>query len=99
MSKIPTHLLDKQIFMMTGAEILELFRVAYEPPTTTVDYTKKHFVYGLDGLAGLVGCGKTKAQKIKNSGVIDDAYTQVGKKLIFDAEKVLTLLKEHQDEL
>jgi hypothetical protein len=42
-------------------------------------------------LAGLLGCSTVTAQTIKNSGKIP--YMQVGRKCIFDAEKVLVALE------
>lgn len=38
----------------------------------------KRFVYGLKGLQKLFGCSKTTASRIKASGKIDKAITQVG---------------------
>ncbi|WP_294249554.1 DUF3853 family protein [uncultured Chryseobacterium sp.] len=42
-----------------------------------------------------MGCGKTKAQKIKNSGVLNEAIIQNGKKIIVNADLALKLLKEN----
>lgn len=94
---ISSEILNKPFFSMTGGEILELFE-AINPPQQEVrkDFTDKHLVYGLNGLATLLNCGKTNAQKIKNSGDIDGAIIQNGKKLIFDSNKVLELLQEKE---
>ncbi|WP_077417969.1 DUF3853 family protein [Chryseobacterium sp. JV274] len=94
---ISSEILSKPLFTMTGGEILELFnaiKIPQEP--TKKDFTDKHLVYGLSGLATLLNCGKTNAQKIKNSGDIDGAIIQNGKKLIFDSNKVLELLQEKE---
>lgn len=53
----------------------------------------KEYVYGLKGLAKLLGCSRTTAFKIKNSGDIDIAISQTGKVIVFDTEKVLEILK------
>ena len=45
------------------------------------------YVYGIEGLATLYGCSTVTAQKIKNSGRIP--YNQIGRKIIFDVDKVL----------
>jgi len=89
-------ILDKPLFSMTGAEIIELFSLimAIEHKPTVQDFTNEKHVYGLDGLARLLGCGKTTAQKIKNTHVLDDAIIQHGKKLIINADLALKLLKE-----
>jgi len=49
---------------------------------------RKH-VYGLGGLARLLGCSVPTAQRLKSSGAIDGAFVQCGRKLIFDANAVL----------
>ncbi|AQY21376.1 DUF3853 family protein [Riemerella anatipestifer] len=92
--KIPQYILEKPLLTMTGSEVLELFSVVFEQETTTHDFTGEHLVHGLDGLAKLLGCGRTKAQQIKNSGVIDEAMVQDGRKLVFDGPKTLELLKK-----
>lgn len=49
--------------------------------------TTSRYVYGLKGLATLLGCTKPTAHKIKNSGKIP--FAKVGKKFIFNEEKVM----------
>lgn len=44
------------------------------------------YVYGLKGLARLFGCSKTSASRLKASGDIDKAITQIGQLLIVDAK-------------
>lgn len=90
---ISDQVLNKPIMMMTGFEFLELFNIIKDHKMPVQDFTKKEFVYGLDGLASLLGCGKTKAQQVKNSGIIDEAIIQNGRKLIVDKDKALELLK------
>lgn len=53
------------------------------------------YVYGLDGIMKLYGCSKGTAQRIKNSGVIDDAITQIGRKIIIDSAKALNLYRKN----
>lgn len=50
----------------------------------------------LNGLANLLGCGRTKAQEIKSSGQIDQAIYQSGKTIVIDSEKALQLLKTNR---
>ena len=49
------------------------------------DEKKKRYVYGL------FGCSKTTASRIKTSGKIDRAITQIGALLIIDADLALEL--------
>ncbi len=57
---------------------------------------EKHYVYGLKGLARLLGCSKTTASRIKTSGKIDKAITQIGALLIIDADLALKLAGDKQ---
>lgn len=53
--------------------------------------SERKYVYGIKGLATLLGCSTATAQRIKSSGAIDGSYIQRKKGIIFDAEKVLKL--------
>lgn len=52
----------------------------------------KHYVYGLQGLADLLGVAKTTACRIKASGVLDAAISQRGKVIVVDADLAIDLL-------
>lgn len=54
---------------------------------------ERRIVYGLKGIAEIFDCSISTAQRIKNSGKIKKAITQVGRKIIVDAEKALELNK------
>ena len=56
--------------------------------------SNKKYVQGIKGIADLFGCSKSTAQRIKHSGVIDDAITQVQRKILVDADLALQLVKE-----
>lgn len=85
--------LNKRVIDLTAGELLDLIQQGYNPQVI-VDTTKdnKRLVYGLAGIADLFGCSKTTANRIKQSGKIDGAITQVGSLIIVDAEKALELL-------
>lgn len=63
----------------------ELEALAAVPP--------KRYVYGLAGLMSLFGCSISTAERIKQSGVIDQAISQVGDIIVVDAELALDLLR------
>ena len=75
------ELLSKQIGEMTGQEFLELLQVE----------TSKKYVYGIKGLSELFDCSIPTANRIKASGKIDKAITQIGRKIIIDSELALKL--------
>ncbi|OPB98961.1 hypothetical protein BAS10_04655 [Elizabethkingia meningoseptica] len=92
------ELLDKPFFSMTGSEIVELFSTVFpqQQATEILDYTDDRYVRGIDGLKKLLKCGRTKAQSIKSSGVINDAIIQDGKIIIIDAKLALELIKKNK---
>ena len=87
------ELLDKPVWQMTGEELLFLAQhgKTHDEGEGTVKSSakeQKHFVYGL---ARLFGCSLPTANRIKQSGKIDRAITQIGRKIIIDAELALEL--------
>lgn len=80
---------------MTGEEFILLNRHALqENEVRTVqpaaDKDKK-YVHGIGGIARLFGCSIPTANRIKKSGRIDRAITQIGRKIIVDADMALEL--------
>lgn len=47
---------------------------------------EKHYEYGIAGIAKIFGCSIPTANRIKKSGVIDAAITQVNRKITVDSE-------------
>jgi len=84
----------KPLWQMTGEEFLFLHQNSLvtdvQQPTITVDTAKK-YVYGILGIAKLFGCSKPTANRIKQSGKIDRAITQIGRKIIVDAQLAIEL--------
>lgn len=69
--------------------------IAERKPDTEVvireDYTDGRYVYGIGGIARLIGRSKTYTQRIKSQGVLDEAITQRGRTIICDAKKAIEL--------
>lgn len=81
---------------MTGEEFIFLNRHAStdngaKTPQPVTD-TDKKYVYGINGIARLFGCSMPTANRIKKSGKINKAITQIGRKIIVDAELALELV-------
>ena len=79
---------------MTGEEFIMLSRHASgqtEAQPQPVTDTSRKYVYGIPGIARLFGCSLPTANRIKKSGKIDKAITQIGRKIIVDAEPALEL--------
>lgn len=89
-------MLDKPVWQMTGEELLFLARQGIPPATdgqtgTATAKEEKRYVYGLAGIARLFGCSLPTANRIKQSGKINRAITQIGRKIIVDADLALEL--------
>lgn len=93
--------LDKPLALMTVREFLEVIDTTKENEDSgiaaqtctavVIGNDDKRYVYGIDGIARLFGCSKPTANRIKKSGKIDGAITQIGRKIVVDAEKALEL--------
>lgn len=90
------ELMGKPVWQMTGEELLFLAQhgKTYDEREIAVKSSskkEKRYVYGLAGIARLFGCSLPTANRIKQSGKIDRAITQIGRKIIIDAELALEL--------
>lgn len=87
-------MLSCPVWQMTGEEFIMLSRHASDTPAMpcppTTDRERK-YVYGIPGISRLFGCSLPTAHRIKKSGKIDKAITQIGRKIIVDAELALEL--------
>ncbi len=88
-------LMQKPVAMMTGEELALLIGSlkSQETSVATTVVPTRHLYYGIAGIAEIFGCSVPTANRIKHSGVIDDAITQIGRKIIVDGDKALKLAK------
>ena len=90
------ELLDKPVWQMTGEELLFLAQhsnmsTSGETTMSSSSQKERQYVYGLAGIARLFGCSLPTANRIKQSGKINRAITQIGHKIIVDADLALEL--------
>ena len=89
--------LNKRIIDVSISELLEVLElvtgIEKQQTKVSTDTTKdnRHFVYGISGIANLFGCSKTTASRIKQSGKIDKAISQIGNIIVVDANKAVEL--------
>jgi len=80
---------------MTGEELLFLQNSSHTnesvSETRTWEAPSKRYEYGIRGIAKIFGCSIPTANRIKKSGKIDRAITQIGRKIIVDADLALQL--------
>ena len=62
-----------------------------QTPVAETKSTDKKYVYGLAGIAEVFNCSLPTAHRIKMSGKIDKAISQVGSKIIVDRDLALQL--------
>lgn len=87
---------EQTIIQMTFAD---LQKFASEIATQTAMQIQRRqqdddeYVYGIQALANLIGCKKSSAQKLSNSGKIDFAKgRKYGKEIPFNKQKILAFL-------
>ena len=88
------ELLSKPVWQMTGEEFIFLSKHASRQTETQpqpVTDTERKYVYGILVIAKLFGCSLPTANRIKKSGKIDKAITQIGRKIIVNVELTLEL--------
>lgn len=88
-------LLSKPVWQMTGEELLFISRQTADTDNHTTSVKEasceKRYVYGIAGICEIFGCSKPTAIRIKKSGRINKAITQVGRKIVIDVELALQL--------
>ena len=89
-------LLDKPIWQLSGREFVALMKSTLQDTENgKEEEPRKRFVFGLDGICDLFGCSKSTAERIKQSGIIDAAISQVKRKIVVDADLALQLFSNN----
>lgn len=83
------------LWQLTVGEFLELQRMQIN---LLFSSKSGKYEYGIKGLAKVLGCSRSKASKIKASGVLDEAIFQNGKMIIIDKDKALELFNNIKDD-
>lgn len=94
------HTLNDRVVDATLGELVDMIAERITPiieqRVKEQQPTNHNYVYGLKGLARLLGCSKTTASRLRTSGDYDDAITQIGAMLIIDADKVLEIARSQK---
>lgn len=87
----------KPIFMLTVEELMEALLPALGNQTSKSSPQKeekdRQYVYGVRGLANLLGCSVATAQRRLSSGILDQCVTRTGRLIIIDREAAVEALK------
>lgn len=88
----------KPVWQLTVGELIDILETKLDISSTTKTEIetneKREYVYGLSGLARILGCSKNHASKLKRTGMFDEAIIQNGRKIIIDKEKALELFND-----
>ena len=97
------ELLKMPICKMDGEDLVMLIESIIsgksEQTASIPPNVKEHYVYGIAGIAQVFGCSIPTASRIKASGIIKDAVTQVGRKIIVNADLALALAKQNKEKV
>lgn len=90
---------DKPIWQLTIGEFVAILESRL--PVVKIESIPKNttdikYVYGIAGLAKLIGCSKNYAGILKRTGMFDEAISQNGRTIIIDAELALKLFNDNQ---
>lgn len=88
-------LLDKPLWQLTGEQYTKLTEGAMLHVVSSLQSQEasQHLVYGIDGLAKFLGTSRSTAQRIKRSGIINDAIAQNGRTIVIDGDMAIRLIK------
>ena len=87
------HDLNTRIIDLTLGELLEAIESKLQANQPQPESQDKNYVYGLKGMAKLLGCSKTTASRLKATGLYGEAITQIGALLIIDGDRLLEIAK------
>ena len=89
------ELKQKPVAMMTGEELSYLIDSRMATWATEIaSLSQRRIYYGIEGIAQIFGCSVPTANRIKKSGVIDDAITQIDRQIVIDGNLALELAKK-----
>lgn len=93
--------LETRVIDVTVGELLdkikETVRNEVQSNKTEDKEPEDEYVYGIEGLADFLHCGKSKAQKLSSSGVIDSAIFRFGRNIMFNKKEVIKKIQENEN--
>ena len=92
-------LLQTPVCMMSGEELAFLFNNLGVLDRDKKPSPDRKLAYGIKGIAETFGCSIPTANRIKKSGVIDKAISQLGRKIVIDVDMALELAAERKEDL
>ncbi|MBI9067280.1 MAG: DUF3853 family protein [Salinivirgaceae bacterium] len=82
---------ETPIAMLTVGQLKEVLNLEQQKEAVVQnDFTDKKYAYGLKGIRDTFNVSHATAQKYKD-GILKDAITQYGRKIIMDVDKAMKL--------
>ena len=91
--------IDTPISQLSVRELIEIIdnnSTLMKKPKEEDRKDAPNYVYGMSGLAKLLGCSIGHASKLKAEGLFEEAIIQNGRKIIIDSEKAIELFKKNK---
>lgn len=82
---------ETRLVDLTVGQLLDYLSRHIKAPEKRAQKAPKRYAYGIAGIAQIFNCSLTTANRIKKSGVIDDAIHQSGRIIVTDIELALQL--------
>jgi hypothetical protein len=94
-------LLHKPLCMMDGEEFAFLMSNLSLISKQKEEFVMpaKRYAYGINGIAETFHCSIPTANRIKKSGIIDDAISQIERQIVLDVDLALQLVSKNKDKL
>jgi len=84
--------LNTPVWQLTVGELLDFVVESVRPAESRVTFEHKDkYVYGILGIANLLGVSKTMVWEYRKQGWIEPAIRQVGRKIVCDAPLAMEL--------
>jgi hypothetical protein len=88
--------INKPLWQLTVGEFLELRNILVpEQKPVVQEYDGDRYVFGIAGIARLLGCSKTMVCEYRKNGWIEPAIKQNGRKIVCDAKLALELFGQN----
>lgn len=89
-------LLERPLWSFSGEEFLTLLRLNngnVQAVAISEPQPERKLVYGIKGLCEILQCSPATAHRIKKSGILKDAITQIGRKIVIDVELAMEKIR------
>ena len=74
--------LTNEILLMDKEQLLEAIKEVVNDSVQSSNKSQKTYVYGINGLASLLGCSRPTAQRIQSTGKLDEAISKNGRTIV-----------------